>query len=199
MIWAVVLAAGKSERMGSPKMLLPFGRKTMIEKVVARVLKSPVEGIVVVLGASRNEIGRRLKAYPVMPVFNPDFERGMLSSIQNGLNALPAEARAALVVLGDQPGIPSSVVERLLAGFERSGKGIVLPVHLRRRGHPVLIDLKYKREIMDLDPGIGLRQLLLRHADDVLEVPVRTPSILKDIDCSGDFRRALRRNRRQTG
>jgi molybdenum cofactor cytidylyltransferase len=196
MIWAVVLAAGKSERMGSPKMLLPFGRKTLIEKVVAGVMKFPVDGILVVLGARRGEIERLLQSYPVNPVFNPDFEQGMLSSIRKGLEELPAEARAVLIVLGDQPWTPVSVVERLVSGFEREGKGIVLPVHRGRRGHPVLIDLKYKREIMALAPMVGLRQLLLRHPDDILEVPVRTPSVLKDIDHPEDFRRALKSHRR---
>jgi len=196
MIWAVVLAAGKSERMGSPKMLLPFGRKTLIENVVTGVMKFPVDGILVVLGARRSEIERRLQAYPMKPVFNPDFEQGMLSSIRKGLEELPAEARAVLVVLGDQPWTPAAVVERLVSGFERKGKGIVVPVHRGRRGHPVLIDLKYKREIMALAPTVGLRQLLLRHPDDILEVPVRTPSVLKDIDHPEDFRRALKSPRR---
>jgi molybdenum cofactor cytidylyltransferase len=196
MIWAVVLAAGKSERMGSPKMLLPFGRKTLIEKVVAGAMKYRVDGILVVLGARRGEIERLLQAYPVKPVFNPNFEQGMLSSIQKGLDELPGEARAVLVVLGDQPWTPASAVERLVAGFERSGKGIVLPVYRGRRGHPALIDLKYKREIMDLDPAVGLRQLLLRHPDDILEVPVRTPSVLRDIDHPEDFCKALKPNRR---
>jgi molybdenum cofactor cytidylyltransferase len=196
MIWAVVLAAGKSERMGSPKMLLPFGRKTLIENVVAGVMKFPVDGIFVVLGARRSEIERRLQAYPIKPVFNPDFEQGMLSSIRKGLEELPAEARAVLIVLGDQPWTPAAVVERLVSGFEREGKGIVVPVHRGRRGHPVLIDLKYKREIMALAPTVGLRELLLRHPDDILEVHVRTPSVLKDIDHPEDFRKALKSQRR---
>jgi len=195
MIWAVVLAAGKSERMGRPKMLLPFGRKTLIEKVISGVMKFPIDGVLVVVGAQGGEIERLLRTYPVKSVFNPNFEQGMLSSIQKGLDELPGKARAVLVVLGDQPQTPASVVERLVAGFERSGKGIVLPRHRGRRGHPTLIDLKYKREIMGLDPAVGLRQLLIRHPDDVLEVPVRTPSVLRDIDRPEDFRKAMKRNR----
>lgn len=147
MIWAVVLAAGKSERMGSPKMLLPFGKRTLIEKVVAGVMKFPVDGIVVVVGARREEIERRLFPYPVKPVYNPEYERGMLSSVQKGVANLPDEARAVFVVLGDQPHTPVSTVERILAGYRRSGKGIVLPVYRGRRGHPTLIDLKYRQEI----------------------------------------------------
>jgi molybdenum cofactor cytidylyltransferase len=196
MIWAVVPAAGKSERMGRPKMLLPFGRKTLIEKVVSGVMKFSIDGILVVVGAQRGEIEQLLRAYPVKSVFNPDFEQGMLSSIQKGLNELPGEAQAVLVVLGDQPQTPASVAERIIAGFEQSGKGIILPTYRGRRGHPTLIDLKYKGEIMSLDPAVGLRQLLLRHPDDILEVPVRTSSVLHDIDRPGDFRKATKRNRR---
>jgi molybdenum cofactor cytidylyltransferase len=196
MIWAVILAAGQSERMGRPKMLLPFGRETLIEKIVAGVMKSRVDGIVVVLGARRGEIERRLQGYPVKPVFNPNFEKGMLSSVQRGLQALPGEARGALVVLGDQPLIPASVLDRLVDRFERRGRGIVLPVHLGRRGHPVLIDVKHKREIMALDPAVGLRQLLLRHPGDILEVAVRTPRVLKDVDNPADYQEALGSKRR---
>jgi len=191
MIWAVVLAAGKSERMGSPKMLLPFGRKTVIESVVAGLLKSNVDGIVVVLGACRGEIGRKLRSYPVSPVYNPDFERGMLSSVERGLAELPGEARGALIVLGDQPSIPASVIDRVIDVFKSGGKGIVLPSYRGRRGHPAIIDLKYRREIETLDPAVGLRQLMLRHPGDILEVAVRTPKILKDIDRPEEYRELI--------
>jgi len=190
MIWAVVLAAGKSERMGSPKMLLPFGRKTLIEKVVAEVMTFPIDGIVVVTGGRRGvreEVERRLHPYPAKMVFNPDFEQGMLSSVQKGIGDLPKEVRAALIVLGDQPHTPVSVVERMIARYENVGKGIVLPEYKGRRGHPALIDMKYKREIMSLDPAVGLRQLLRRHPDDILAVSVRTPAVLHDLDRPGDF------------
>jgi molybdenum cofactor cytidylyltransferase len=196
MITAVVLAAGKSERMGRPKMLLPFGRRTLIETVLAGVRKSRVDDAVVVLGAHREAVESIVARAGFRAVFNENFEAGMLSSVLRGLREIPAAALAFLIVLGDQPFPPSTVIDRLIAARERTGKGIVLPVHGGRRGHPVLIDMRYRDEVTSLDPSVGLRQLLRGHPDDVLEVPVRTPAVLADIDHPGDYRKALASRRR---
>jgi molybdenum cofactor cytidylyltransferase len=197
MITAVVLAAGKSERMGRPKMLLPFGRKTLIETVLAGVLRSRVDDVVVVLGAHRETIEPVVSKFALRTVFNSDFGAGMLSSILRGLREVPAAAQAFLVVLGDQPFPPATVIDRLIAAHERTGKGIVLPVHRGRRGHPVLIDMRFRDEVTALDPSVGLRQLLRDHPDDVLEVSVRTPAVLAGIDRPEDYRKALASKRRR--
>ena len=197
MIVAVVLAAGKSERMGRPKMLLPFGRKTLIETVLAGVLRSRVEGIVVVLGAHRDAIEPVVSKFALRTVFNDDFGTGMLSSVLRGLREVPAAAQAVLVVLGDHPFPPATVIDRLIAAHEKTGKGIVLPVHRGRRGHPVLIDMRYRDAVTALDPSVGLRQLARDHPDDVLEVSVRTPAVLADIDRPADYRKALAARRRR--
>ncbi len=196
MITAVVLAAGRSERMGRPKMLLPFGRKTLIETVLAGVRRSRVDDVVVVLGAHRELIEPVVSKFALRTVFNEDLEGGMLSSVIRGLREVPAAARAFLVVLGDQPFPPATAIDRLIAGRERTGKGLVLPVHGGRRGHPLLIDIRYRDEVMALDPSVGLRQLLRDHPDDILEVPVRTPAVLADIDDPEDYRRAVASRRR---
>lgn len=196
MITAVVLAAGRSERMGRPKMLLPFGRRTLIETVLAGVRRSRVDDVVVVLGAHRENVAAVVSKFAPRAVFNDDLEGGMLSSVIRGLHAVPAAARAFLVVLGDQPFPPATVIDRLIAGRERTGKGLVLPVHRGRRGHPLLIDIRYRDEVMALDPSVGLRQLLRDHPDDILEVPVRTPAVLADIDDPEDYRRAVASRRR---
>lgn len=197
MITAVVLAAGKSERMGRPKMLLPFGRETLIETVLAGVLRSRVDDVVVVLGAHRETIEPVVSKFALRTVFNSDFGAGMLSSVLRGLREVPAAAQAFLVVLGDQPFPPATVIDRLIAARERTGKGIVLPVHQGRRGHPVLIDMRFRDEVTALNPSVGLRQLLRDHPDDVLEVPVRTPAVLMDVDRPDDYRKALASKRRR--
>jgi molybdenum cofactor cytidylyltransferase len=197
MITAVVLAAGKSERMGRPKMLLPFGRKTLIETVLAGVLRSRVDDVVVVLGAHREAIEPVVSKFQLRTVFNPDHGNGMLSSVLRGLGEVPAAAQAFLVVLGDHPFPPASAIDRLIAARERTGKGIVLPVFRGRRGHPVLIDMRYRDDVTVLDPSVGLRQLLRDHPNDVLEVSVRTPSVLTDIDRPSDYRKALASRRRR--
>jgi len=192
MIWAVVLAAGESRRMGAPKLLLPYGRTTILETVIERVTASRADRTLVVLGSRWRTLKKLIKKYPVITAINPRFKQGMLSSIQRGISALPRKCRAAVIVLGDQPEIRSGVIDALIAAYRRTGKGIVVPVCGRKRGHPVLIDLKYRAEIAALDPEIGLRELLQRHPEDVLEVRLSRAPVLPDIDTPEDYRKALR-------
>jgi len=192
MIWAVILAAGKSERMGSAKLLLPVGKKTLIETVIRGALRARPDGVLVVLGSDREKLEPVIGKYPVKTVINPDFGRGMLSSVKRGLEAVPAEVRAVLVYLGDQPAPPASVGVRIIDAFRKSGQGIVIPAYHGRRGHPILVDLKYRDEIKALDPDVGLRQLIRAHPEDVLEVKARTAAILRDIDTPKDYRALLK-------
>ena len=187
MIWAVVLAAGESKRMGRPKQVLPYGRSTILETVLDHVLASPVDGTLVVLGAAADKVAPLLAKLPVETIVNPDFRSGMLSSVQRGIRALPASARAALIFLGDQPAVGPETSGRVLAAYRVSGRGIVLPVHAGRGGHPLLIDLKYRAEIDGLSAGIGLRELLVRHPDDIFRVEIDDPGVLLDIDTPEDY------------
>ena len=193
MICALLLAAGESRRMGKPKLLLPFGQKTIVEHIVDNILQSRADKILVVLGSHREEILSKILDRPVLSVINHRYKEGMLSSIQAGFAALPKDTEAALVCLGDQPFIPKTVLDRLIASYERTQKGIVLPVYKNRRGHPVLIDMKHKQEVLKLSPDIGLRALVHNHPQDVLEVKVETPNILKDIDKPEDYARELKK------
>jgi len=197
MIQAVILAAGKSERMGSPKPLLPWGKRTLIEAIIDGIARSLADETLVVLGAARKEIEPVIANVHLRTAFNPDFNLGMLSSIQRGLEAVSRDARAVLFFLGDQPPPHPAMINRLIHAYDNTGKGIVLPVHGGCRGHPVLIDLKYRNEIRALDPGIGLRQLMRDHPEDVLEVRTRSPRVLHDIDTPGDYERALESRRRR--
>jgi molybdenum cofactor cytidylyltransferase len=188
MIWVTVLAAGESRRMGTQKLLLPFGETTVIEAIVRTALDSEAEGTVVVLGANRERVRGVLKSYPLVFAVNKDYRLGMLSSIQAGFRALPTDAEAAVIMLGDQPTIPARILDALIRAYRESRRGIVVPVHGGHRGHPVLIDMKNKDEVLGLDPGVGLRQLLRTHPEDVLEVAVSSPEVLKDIDRPEDYR-----------
>lgn len=187
MIWAVILAAGESRRMGTQKLLLPFGEATVVEAVVRTALASGVDRAVAVLGADREAIRARLEPRGVDFAVNERFPDGMLTSIQAGFRALPPEAEAAVVMLGDQPFLPPSVVDTVIRGRRESGKGIVIPVFRGRRGHPVLVDLKYRAEVLSIDPADGLRRLMRGHPDDVAEVEVDDPNILRDLDTPEDY------------
>lgn len=192
MIWAMILAAGESKRMGKPKLLLPYGEKTIIETIVETVVSSNVENTLVILGSSRKKIEEKIKNSPAKIVYNRDFRSGMLSSVQCGFKAVPEETRAVLVVLGDQPKISTTVINKLIDAYKSTGKGIVLPVYKKERGHPVLIDVKYGGEVENLSPEVGLRGTVYNHPEDILEVDIETPSIFQDIDDESDYKRELK-------
>ncbi len=196
MIWGIILAAGESKRMGRPKLLLPFGEKTVIETVIENSLRSKAEEILVVLGSDAEKTTEKIKDYPVRISVNSRFREGMLSSIQCGFEALPEKARASLVILGDQPSVPHSVIDGLVDAHEQTGKGIVLPVYGRKRGHPILVDMRYRDEVRRLSPDIGLRALIHSHAEDIREIEVNTPSILSDIDTAEDYSEQMKHGRR---
>jgi molybdenum cofactor cytidylyltransferase len=188
--WAIILAAGSSRRMGTQKLLLPYRESTIIETVVDNVLSSKVDKVMVVLGADRAEINQKIGDKPVTFCHNLEHEQGMLSSVMCGFKALPEEANAALVYLGDQPEIPPRITDAVIDAYNDDLKGIVIPVHNHRRGHPLLIDLKYRREIYKLDLEQGLRSLMHLFPEDVLEVEVDEPGILVDIDTREDYSKA---------
>jgi molybdenum cofactor cytidylyltransferase len=193
MIWAVVLAAGESRRMKTQKLLLPFGETTVIESIVRTALDSEADGALVVLGADRERLRSILQSYPLTFVVNKNYRLGMLSSIQAGFSALPGDAEAAVLMLGDQPAVASSVINDLVWNFRESSRGIIIPVYAGRRGHPVLVETAYRREILGLDPKIGLRQLMHAHPEDILEVEVSTPAVLSDMDVPADYQEEVGR------
>jgi molybdenum cofactor cytidylyltransferase len=189
MIPAIILAAGQSKRMGTAKMLLPFGQKTILESVIGSVQQSKVDEVVVVVGARRKELEKKISHLQILTTFNPRYSTGMLSSVQHGIDKINPKAEAAVIVLGDQPSLSPATIDHIIDAFTRTKKGIVLPVYRGRRGHPILIDMKYKEEIEKLNPLVGLRELIHHHADDVCEVEVGTDSILQDIDTPTDYER----------
>jgi molybdenum cofactor cytidylyltransferase len=186
-IWAIVLAAGKSERMGTQKLLLPFGGKTIIETVIENILLAGMENILMVLGSHRESIEKVISKEPVFTCFNHDFSEGMHTSVICGFRFLPENARAAMVFLGDQPFIPAEVIQSVISSWKQSGKGIIIPTYNGKRGHPTLFDLKLKEEILHLDPTRGLQSVTLKFPEEILEAEVNFPQILKDIDTKIDY------------
>lgn len=187
MIWAVILAAGESRRMGTQKLLLAFGETTVVGAVVGTALASRVDRVLVVLGADKDDVREEIKLLGINFVVNENFAEGMLSSVQAGFRALPADAEAAVVMLGDQPFLPARVIDAVVEAFRRSGKGIVVPAFQGRRGHPVLVDLKYRDAVLALDPAGGLRRLMHAHPEDIFEAEVEDANILRDMDVPEDY------------
>lgn len=190
-IWGIVLAAGESKRMNFPKMLLPVNGKTMIETVLETILLSRIRKIVVVTGAYREEINKVAGKLPVSMCHNENYKNGMLSSVLCAVSSIPDEEGQVLVFPGDKPFITTEVINLLIDSYNTGKKGIVVPVFMKKRGHPVLIDLRYRKKVEALDPSEGLKSLARLFPDDVLEVETNNPGILRDIDTYDDYVRSL--------
>jgi molybdenum cofactor cytidylyltransferase len=187
MFCALVLAAGRSRRMGTQKLLLPLGGQSAIVRIVDALRQSPVDQVFVVLGPDGASIVRALAERPVSWVINPNTESEMIESVRCGLRALPSACTAVLVALGDQPGITSEFVTRMICAFQQTGAGIVQPVHGGRQGHPLLIAMRYRDEILSCHDGVGLRGLLQAHATDAKEIEIDDPALLEDMDHPADY------------
>jgi molybdenum cofactor cytidylyltransferase len=190
-IWAIILAAGESKRMGRPKMLLSFNGSTMIETVIKNVSESNVDKILVVLGAESDAISDKIRKLKSTYCKNEDFKEGMLSSVRCGFRNLPADYKAALVFQGDQPLITQNAINTVIGAYLSSGKGIVIPVYNARRGHPLLVDIKYRNEIEKLTPDDGLRSLSNKFPEDVLEVETSESGILRDFDTFDEYKNGI--------
>jgi molybdenum cofactor cytidylyltransferase len=189
MIAAIVPAAGLSRRMGTQKLLLPFGDTTVIGHVVDELLRSVVDEVYVVVGHQAERIEAALSGRGVSVVANPDYAQGMLSSVRCGLRALKPRCEAILVALGDQPAMTAELVNTMVEAFRTGRQPIVVPVHGGRRGHPLLVSADYRPEILTQYDQQGLRGLLDAHPDDLFELEVSTAAVLSDIDYPEDYRR----------
>jgi molybdenum cofactor cytidylyltransferase len=190
----IVLAAGESRRMGQPKQLLPFGERTILERVVDMLLTAGVGEVVVVLGHLADRVRAVLGDRPVTAVVNESYRQGMLSSVKCGVRAIGAGYDAVLLALGDQPHIESAVVSQVIRAYRAGNAGIVIPRYGAKKGHPIIINLqKYREAIVSLPEDAGLNALMQEHADDVRLIDVATEDIIRDIDVPDDYTRELAR------
>jgi molybdenum cofactor cytidylyltransferase len=184
---AILLAAGQSRRMGAFKPLLPFGNQTVIESCISYLTAGGAESVVVVLGHRADDIRKHLQHRSVKFALNPDPTSQMGASIAAGVRELPENARATLIALVDYPAIQSSVVSSLITEWSK-GFRLVKPTSLGRGGHPVLVDLSLRDELLNLDPELGLKALFDKYPDEVKRVEVESPYIARDIDTWDDYR-----------
>lgn len=167
---------------------------------MVRSLKaSPVNSVRVVLGYRSDEIAAHLEGTDAETVFNPRYPEGMLTSVQAGIAASPAETEWFLIALGDQPSLSPAVVTMLVAKASLlvlasdSPDTILVPSYGGRRGHPLLIHASHRDEIATLDPQVGLRELMQRHPEAIHHVDVPDEAVLADMDTPDDYQRELKR------
>lgn len=173
--------------MGTFKPLLPFGKHTVIESCIDYLRKGGVENIVVVLGYRAEEVRAQIDHLGVDYALNSDPESEMNTSIALGVAEIATSAKALLIALADHPAVPPAVVSTLISEWE-NGASLVIPTWQNRGGHPVLIDLRYRAELQNLDPARGLRALFDAHRNEVKRVPVDSPFVARDMDTWDDYR-----------
>jgi molybdenum cofactor cytidylyltransferase len=181
---AIVLAAGRSTRMGGPnKLLAELDGKKLVRIATEQALASKASEVIVVTGHQTELVEQALAGLKVKFVRNPDFAGGIASSVKSGIAAVPETCDGAVVCLGDMPLIDAGLIDRLIDGFAPDrGNLIVVPVSEGRRGNPVLWARRFFSELMALDGDVGARHLIARHAEAVAEVPVEGEGAFLDID-----------------
>jgi molybdenum cofactor cytidylyltransferase len=181
---AIILAAGRSTRMGGPnKLLAELSGKKLVRIATEQALASKAVEVIVVTGHQAELVEQALVGLKVKFVRNPNFAGGLASSVRAGIAAVSDNADGAVICLGDMPLIDAGLVDRLIDAFAPElGNLIVVPVADGRRGNPVLWSRRFFNELMTLDGDIGARHLIARHAEAVAEVPVEGNGAFLDID-----------------
>jgi len=192
MLAAVILAAGESRRMGTPKALLPYRGKTFLAHLL-EVTRHPRIGVQrVVVGAHAAEI-RKAGVLPESSVLeNPEWERGQLTSIQAAVrNLLPGQTDGMLLCLVDHPLISAALVDTLITSFYSSGKPIVLPTYRRKRGHPAIFSSTLYDDLLAAPLDVGARAVVWQHASEVLEVPTEEEGVMLNLNDPETYRRIV--------
>ncbi len=185
-IAAVVLAAGKSTRMAPFNKLLVTDKagKPMIARTVDNVLSSGARPVIVVTGHRSEDIKAALAGRPVTYVASPNYESGLSESLKSGIAAVPPEARAAIVCLGDMPLVTGRIIDRLLAAHDTDeGRLIAVPTHQGQLGNPILWDRRFFPALLAMTgDGGGGRRIIRENAEVVAEVDVADDAVLRDFD-----------------
>jgi molybdenum cofactor cytidylyltransferase len=188
----IILAGGRSTRMGTMKQLLPWGKRTILQHVIDTASAVNPAEIIVVLGHNASEISGVLKDEPVKIAVNKEFSNGMSSSLKTALRHVSPESDTYVFMLGDQPLVTAHLLQLLLQHHSASTLGITVPVYRNEKGRPVVMDSKYREELMTLEGEIGAKQVIDAHPDDVQEIPVNSAEVIVDIDTKEEYRKYSR-------
>lgn len=194
MIAGIVLAAGRSSRLGRPKQLLPVQGEPLLRFTLQRILTTSLDVVYVVLGHRAQEISGFISDLPVQIVENPDAEKGQSTSVLAGLRAvLPTDPDAVMMLLGDQPLVDPEVVNRMIARWQETRTGVVAPRYAGGPGrNPILFDRVVLPELMTLTGDIGARAIVRAHQKrgdiSLVEVDSSAP---RDVDTEDDYAELL--------
>jgi len=184
-VYAIILAAGASSRMGSPKQLLEWRNRPLLEHAVVNARTILSERIIVVLGAHAESIQTTVDLGAVTSIVNPNWQEGMASSIRAGVQALPESASAVLILLCDQPLINAAHMQNLLNGWQSAPNRIVASQYHHSVGVPALFPADFFEHLLTLKGDRGAKPVLMKFEDSLLKIPL--PEAELDIDSAADF------------
>ena len=188
MINAIILAAGRSKRMGKPKPLLRFNDTTFLEHIISVLKASDVDGITVVLGAEAETIKKSVDLSGTNIVINENYLKGQLSSLIAGIEQGPKETQAILVCLVDNPFVTKEVVDKIIGKFKETNNPIIVPVFNKRRGHPTLFSMSLFNELLNAPQEQGARYVVYSNEEKILELETSESGILISVDTPDDYK-----------
>jgi molybdenum cofactor cytidylyltransferase len=195
MVSAILLGAGESKRMGKNKLLLPWGKKTIFEHCLETLLRSEVEEIIVVINDRLKAFIHPIHTKKVKVIINPHYKRGMSTSIRRGVQAIASGSEGILIALGDQPFIKTRTINAIIKAFTQGKEAILVPSFRGKRGHPVIFHRRFRRELLNLKGDAGGKSIVERHPGEILEIPLKSEGVVKDIDLWEDYEENLRLKR----
>ena len=188
MIAGIVLAAGRSSRLGRPKQLLPVHGEPLVRHTLRHVLASSLDQVILVVGHKSDEVRNAVAGLPVVCVFNPDAAAGQSTSVRSGIAAVLPEVEAAVFILGDQPGVDPNVIDALVSAWRELRPPVVAPLYDDRMGNPVLFDRRVFPELALLEGDAGARPVARAYqvSSQLQLVPV-AGAAPPDVDTEADY------------
>jgi molybdenum cofactor cytidylyltransferase len=200
-IAVILLAAGRSSRMeeGRHKLLLPLGNQPVVVHVVETILASQASSLVIVLGYQTAQLQSILSPYVTQPqvtlVENPDYAQGMSTSLHKGiatLITLPQQLEGAIIMLGDQPLMTSSIINTVIETYHTTHKRIITPYYNGKRGNPTFFAASLFPELLDMTGDEGGRKVIERHPNDVAKVALDDSTVNYDVDTWETYQEVVR-------
>ncbi len=189
---AIILSAGASTRMGSPKALLKIGEKTFLQHIVDELHSANVSEIVIVLGADAEKIQSTLDWFDGDVVVNNDWQRGQLSSLITGINFLEKKNIDGVIVCPvDHPLISAKLISELASAFYSANKKIIIPVFNKQRGHPIIFSKELFSEIQNAPLEVGAKAVVRKSSDEVFEMESDERGILVNIDTMEQYQEII--------
>ena len=187
---AIILAAGKSERFGAPKVLQSFKNVPFLVRIVDSLQQVNVDFIFLVLGFQTDKMIEKLpKIENVEIVINKDYEDGQFSSLQAGIRKLPTNTEGCLICLIDQPQIQSETVKKILYESKLHSDRIIIPTFANRGGHPVYVPNSLFAEIKNLSSSTSLRDVFAKNVNLIHRFEINDPLMIEDIDTPNDLQK----------